>query len=57
MCLTCVEMQLVERRKGNERYREREFAPAKNHYERAKSILDMVRGQGQAEQDEIDSNR
>jgi hypothetical protein len=57
MGLTSVELQLVERRKGNERYRAKEFAQAKYHYERAKSILDMVRGQGQAEQDEIDSNR
>ena len=50
-------LQLMERRKGNEQYRAKEFAAAKHHYERAKTILEAVRGLGQAEQDEITTNR
>ena len=50
-------LQLVERRQGNQRYKAKNFTAARHHYERAKSIVDLVRGEGPREQDEIDLNR
>ena len=50
-------LQLLERRQGNERYRLGNFEAAKQHYNRAKAIVDLVKGQGPDEQAEIDSNR
>ena len=50
-------MQLAERRLGNQRYQAKDFEGARKHYERAKSIVDLVQGLGLAEQQEIDSNR
>ena len=49
--------QLVERRRGNQRYQAADFVAAKHCYERAKGILDLIQGQGAAEQEEIDVNR
>lgn len=50
-------MQLTERRRGNERYHVKDFRAAKHSYERAKSILDLIKGAGPAEQEEINVNR
>ena len=53
MC--CV--QLTERRKGNEHYRGRRFPEALHHYDRARSIVEYVRGAGTGDQAELDANR
>lgn len=50
-------MQLTERRRGNEFYQSGNWNAAKYHYDRAKAIVDFVRGQGPDEQAEIDANR
>lgn len=34
--------QLMERRKGNEAYRKRDFQTALHHYERAQAVVDFV---------------
>ena len=47
----------MERRKGNDRYRAGDFEAAKYHYQRAKAVVDMVKGQGEADQAEIDANK
>ena len=58
-CTRCAlhDLQLSERRRGNECYRRGQMDQAMYHYERAKSIVDIVAGMGKAEQEEIDSNK
>ena len=50
-------MQLTERRQGNSAYRSSNYAQALQHYERARSIVDLVRGLSRADQAEVDVNR
>jgi hypothetical protein len=50
-------MQLSERRAGNEAYRAGNYAEALNRYERARSIVELVRGLSRADQMEVDVNR
>lgn len=47
----------MERRMGNQRYQAADFEAARHCYEKAKGILDLIKGQGEAEQQEIDANR
>lgn len=50
-------MQLMERRRGNEHYRSRNFQAARQHYDRALAVVELVKGAGPEEQHEIDANR
>jgi hypothetical protein len=49
--------QLEERRLGNEHYRAGRPAAALRHYERARGIVELVRGLAPADQAEVDRNR
>jgi tetratricopeptide (TPR) repeat protein len=48
---------LTERRQGNTAYRTGDYPKALEHYERAKSIVELVRGLSRADQNEVDLNR
>lgn len=50
-------LQLAERRKGNDAYRARDYKTALHHYERAKSVVDLVQGLSQADQIEVILNK
>jgi tetratricopeptide (TPR) repeat protein len=50
-------LQLTERRKGNTAYRAGDYSTALEHYERAKSIVELVRGLSRADQNEVDLNK
>ena len=50
-------VQLEERRKGNEHFRAERWAAALGHYERAQSIVELVRGASPPDQAEVDRNR
>ncbi|KAI7845680.1 hypothetical protein COHA_000794 [Chlorella ohadii] len=49
--------QLTERRKGNDAYRNGDYAKALHHYERALSVVELVQGLSRADQAEVDVNR
>ncbi len=49
-------LQLVERRQGNQLYRNKHFDTALSHYDNAKSILEPLRGNTSEEQQAIDMN-
>ena len=49
-------LQLTERRRGNEFYHQKNLTAAKYHYERARHIVDFIKGQDTATQNEIDAN-
>lgn len=51
------QLQLTERRKGNEHYRARRFPEALHHYDRARSIVEYVKGSSTGDQHELDANR
>ena len=55
ICLWC--LQLTERRRGNEYYRRGQIDQALHHYERAKGIVDIIKGMGTSDQKEIDTNK
>lgn len=55
VCLWC--LQLTERRRGNEYYRRGQIDQALHHYERAKGIVDIIKGMGTSDQKEIDTNK
>ncbi len=42
--------QLTERRKGNAAYQRRDFAEALGHYDRARAVVDFVKGISAADQ-------
>lgn len=48
---------LTERRQGNNEYRAGKFAEALYHYERARSIVELVQGLSRVDQAEVDVNR
>lgn len=48
---------MTERRQGNTAYRAGNYSVALNHYQRARSIVDLVRGLSRADQAEVDINR
>ena len=50
-------VQLEERRKGNEHFRAGRWAAALGHYQRAQSIVELVRGASPVDQAEVDRNR
>jgi len=50
-------LQLTERRKGNTAYRAGDYPTALEHYERARSIVELVRGLSRADQNEVDLNK
>lgn len=50
-------VQLTERRQGNAAYRSKQFAQALVHYERARAVVELVRGLSRADQSEVDVNR
>ncbi len=50
-------LQLTERRQGNTAYRAGDYPKALEHYQRAKSIVELVRGLSRADQNEVDVNR
>jgi tetratricopeptide (TPR) repeat protein len=49
--------QLTERRQGNAAYRAGRHAEALAHYERARAVVELVRGLSRADQAEVDVNR
>ena len=51
------DLQLTERRRGNDFYRRGQMGQAMHHYTRAKSIVDLVAGMAKSEQEEIDKNK
>ncbi len=53
----CLSTQLTERRQGNAAYRACDYPKALEHYVRAKSIVELVRGLSRADQNEVDVNR
>lgn len=48
---------LTERRQGNNEYKAGNFAAALYHYERARSIVELVKGLSRVDQAEVDVNR
>jgi tetratricopeptide (TPR) repeat protein len=50
-------LQLSERRKGNSAYRAAQYEEALEHYTRARSIVELVKGLSRADQAEVDINR
>lgn len=42
--------QLTERRKGNAAYQQRDFVEALQHYDRARAVVDFVKGISAADQ-------
>ena len=50
-------MQLSERRQGNTAFRAGQYTEALDRYERARSIVELVRGLSRADQAEVDVNR
>lgn len=48
---------MTERRQGNTAYRSGDYPKALEHYQRAKSIVDLVRGLSRADQHEVDINK
>ena len=51
------DLQLTERRRGNDYYRRGQMDQAMHHYARAKSVVDLVAGMGKSDQEEIDKNK
>lgn len=49
-------MQLIERRQGNTHYGKRHFTEALEHYSKAASMLEVIRGHAAEEQQEVDTN-
>lgn len=49
--------QLTERRQGNQAYKQRDFAKALHHYERAQAVVEFVQGLTRVDQAEVDINR
>lgn len=50
-------LQLQERREGNAKYRAGEYKSALKSYERALSVVELVRGLSRGDQAEVDVNR
>ena len=48
---------MTERRQGNTAYRTGDYPKALEHYNRARSIVDLVRGLSRADQNEVDLNK
>ena len=46
----CILPQLTERRKGNAAYHQRDFTEALEHYNRARAVVDFVKGMSAADQ-------
>lgn len=49
-------VQLIERRQGNSHYKKRHFTEALEHYSKAVSMLEVVKGRAAEEQQEVDMN-
>ena len=49
-------MQLIERRQGNEQYKRRLFTHTLQHYSKAASMLEAIKGRASEEQQEVDMN-
>ena len=49
-------MQLIERRQGNVHYKKRHFTDALQHYSKAVSMLEVIKGRVAEEQQEVDLN-
>lgn len=49
-------MQLIERRQGNVHYKKKQFTQALEHYSKAVSMLEVIKGRAAEEQQEVDIN-
>lgn len=49
-------MQLIERRQGNAQYKKKLFTRALQHYNKAASMLEAIKGRVAEEQQEVDAN-
>lgn len=57
-CLLTLQLcvQLIERRQGNMHYDKRHFTAALEHYSKAASMLEVIKGRAAEEQQEVDAN-